>query len=153
MQQLGFPVATATAVSGLTLRQIRLLDERSLVKPSLGRRGGRGVHARYSFFDLIALRSIERLRACGESPVENMRRAMSELEKLRNGGWTSRLLATGDGQSWWLFQDQASMLDQLTDSELLIFIDLRAVDHAVRKSLEQFGVGAPADPGWGITAT
>jgi DNA-binding transcriptional MerR regulator len=65
-------------IIGLTFRQIQHWDQTELVTPSRRTAGG---HGRYSFQDLIALRTAKRLLDAGVS-LQRIRHSLRELQRL-----------------------------------------------------------------------
>lgn len=142
MPQIGFPMAVATQVSGLTAWQIRHLSDSGLLRPELGVPSGKGSRARYSFYDLIMLRVAQLLG----SEQDRLARALAELEKLRPGGWTQKLMVTTDWQSYFLYDDVDAARADRGAQALMVVIDLGLIDAQLRLGLGEFGLGAPPDP-------
>lgn len=65
-------------IVGLTFRQIQHWDRTDLVRPTVRTSGG---HGRYSFQDLIALRTAKRLLDAGVS-LQRIRHSLRELQRL-----------------------------------------------------------------------
>ena len=75
---LGFTSRQVSAVTGLTLRQLHYWRKTGLVVPSGRTSGG---HARYSFTDLVALRTAKQLLDAGIS-LRHIRRSIVSLQRL-----------------------------------------------------------------------
>jgi hypothetical protein len=143
MDQVGFTIGVASELSGMTARQIRLLGEAGVVRPSLRTPKGRGDSARFSFFDVLRLRVITRLRASGDVPAERLRLAMGELAKVRDGGWEGKLLHTSDWESFALVDDPGRLAAGLGSSALTVVVSLSAVDAELGVELRRLGLSSP----------
>ena len=77
MAELGFSSHQVCRIAGLTGRQLRYWQQTQLLSPSDFTAGG---HARYSFTDLIALKSARRLLDAGVS-LQRIRKCMSSLTR------------------------------------------------------------------------
>lgn len=75
---LGFTSRQVCAVTGLTHRQLHYWRKTGLVAPSRRTRGG---HARYSFTDLVSLRTAKQLLDAGIS-LRHIRRSIVSLQRL-----------------------------------------------------------------------
>lgn len=147
MRQHGFPIGVASSVTGLSVKQVRTLAAKNIVLPSLGGPSGPGSMVRYSFFDLLCLRVVERLRAGGDISFGQLTRAASELEKLRGGGWSQRCLVTYDCSVFELYPEPLPPQAVAEAGELLVVVRLLLVDRQLRQGLGAYQLGAPADPG------
>jgi DNA-binding transcriptional MerR regulator len=77
VKQNSYSRQQAAAISGLTARQLAYWRRTGLVAPQQRTRGG---HARYSFADLIALRTAKRLIDAGIS-LQRVRRCLDSLTR------------------------------------------------------------------------
>lgn len=75
MQNSGFSCQQVMGITGLSRRQLSYWRKTGLLAPQLRTRGG---HARYSFTDLIALKSAKRLIDSGVS-VQRIRKSILSL--------------------------------------------------------------------------
>lgn len=96
MAEHGFSSRQACRITGLTARQLRYWQQTGLLSPSELTPGG---HARYSFTDLIALKSAKRLLDAGVS-VQRIRKCLHSLTRFLPTARTPlrelSLVVTGD---------------------------------------------------------
>lgn len=96
MAELGFSSHQVCRITGLTGRQLRYWQQTRLLSPSESTAGG---HARYSFTDLIALKSARRLLDAGVS-LQRIRRCLASLTRFLPTSQTPlrelSLVVTGD---------------------------------------------------------
>lgn len=96
MAELGFSSHQVRRITGLTGRQLRYWQQTGLLSPSDFTHGG---HARYSFTDLIALKSARRLLDAGVS-LQRIRKCLSSLTRFLPTSTTPlrelSLVVTGD---------------------------------------------------------
>ena len=124
-------------ITGLSHRQLRYWRETSLIAPSHQTRGG---HARYSFIDLIALRTAKRLIDTGV-PVQRIRKCITALVRrlptLDTPLAQVALVVTGDIVL--VFRDGAAF-DALTGQEWIFPVAelLRGIDQPVHDTRPQF---------------
>lgn len=78
----GYTRPEAARLAGLTHRQLRYWTSIGFLRPSLERDGGPGRWARYSFADVVELRTVARLLATGLT----LRRLRDEVARLRRAG-------------------------------------------------------------------
>lgn len=77
MEQQGFSSRQVCSITGLSARQLRYWQQTGLLSPSQHTPGG---HARYSFTDLIALKSARRLLDAGVS-LQRIRKCLHSLTR------------------------------------------------------------------------
>lgn len=77
MEQPGFSSRQVCGITGLSARQLRYWQQTGLLSPSRHTPGG---HARYSFTDLIALKSARRLLDAGVS-LQRIRKCLHSLTR------------------------------------------------------------------------
>jgi len=77
LAELGFSSRQACRITGLSARQLRYWQRTGLLSPSSSTPGG---HARYSFTDLIALKSARRLLDAGVS-LQRVRKCLHSLTR------------------------------------------------------------------------
>ncbi len=96
MAELGFSSHQVCRITGLTGRQLRYWQQTGLLSPSELTAGG---HARYSFTDLIALKSARRLLDAGVS-LQRIRKCLASLTRFLPTSQTPlrelSLVVTGD---------------------------------------------------------
>lgn len=92
----GFSTNQVCRITGLSARQLRYWRKTGLVSPTMRTRGG---HARYSFIDLISLKTASRLIDAGIS-VQRIRQCLQSLSRFLPNTDTPlqelSLVATGD---------------------------------------------------------
>lgn len=143
MDPLGFSIGVASELTGLTQRQIRHLAAGGVIKPSIRPPKGRGSVARYSYFDLLRLKVVERLRAAGDVAPERLRLAMAELGKVRDGGWDGCLLHTADWETFDLARSAAELDGRMGTGPLWVLVALGPIDRELRDGLARMSLGAP----------
>jgi DNA-binding transcriptional MerR regulator len=77
LAELGFSSRQVCRITGLSARQLRYWQRTGLLTPSAATPGG---HARYSFTDLIALKSARRLLDAGVS-LQRIRKCLHSLTR------------------------------------------------------------------------
>lgn len=96
MAEAGFSSRQVCRITGLTARQLRYWQQTGLLSPSEVTPGG---HARYSFTDLIALKSAKRLLDAGVS-LQRIRKCLHSLTRFLPTARTPlrdlSLVVTGD---------------------------------------------------------
>lgn len=96
MAEHGFSSRQVCGITGLTARQLRYWQQTGLLSPSEVTPGG---HARYSFTDLIALKSAKRLLDAGVS-LQRIRKCLHSLTRFLPTARTPlrelSLVVTGD---------------------------------------------------------
>jgi DNA-binding transcriptional MerR regulator len=140
---VGFPTSVAAQASGLSVDQIRYLQERRVLTPSIANPRGRGKAVRWSFEDLLAMRVIHALRSAGEAPTPLIAAALMELRKLGRQNPAGRILVFGEQQTFSLV-DAASLSVLAAEAELLLAVALGPVADALRGRLAELGIAAPA---------
>lgn len=96
MAELGFSSRQVCKITGLSARQLRYWQQTGLLSPAEITQGG---HARYSFTDLIALKSARRLLDAGVS-LQRIRKCLHSLTRFLPQSQTPlrelSLVVTGD---------------------------------------------------------
>ncbi len=96
MAELGFSSRQVCKITGLSARQLRYWQQTGLLSPADSTQGG---HARYSFTDLIALKSARRLLDAGVS-LQRIRKCLHSLTRFLPQSQTPlrelSLVVTGD---------------------------------------------------------
>jgi len=94
--ELGFSSRQVCKITGLSARQLRYWQQTGLLSPADSTQGG---HARYSFTDLIALKSARRLLDAGVS-LQRIRKCLHSLTRFLPQSQTPlrelSLVVTGD---------------------------------------------------------
>jgi len=96
LAELGFSSRQVCKITGLSARQLRYWQQTGLLSPAETTQGG---HARYSFTDLIALKSARRLLDAGVS-LQRIRKCLHSLTRFLPQSETPlrelSLVVTGD---------------------------------------------------------
>ena len=96
MKQTAFTSRQVTALTGLTQRQLAYWRRTGLISPTKASQGG---HARYTFSDLVLLRTVKQLLDSGVS-VQRLRKSISALHHYLQHETSAlhelTLVATGD---------------------------------------------------------
>ncbi len=115
--QPGFSRQQVVTITGLTARQLNYWRRTSVIKPSNTTQGG---HARYSFTDLIALKTVKQLLDHGVS-LQKIRKSILALLQylpLQQQPFSElKVIATGDVV---LVFHQGLALDALTGQEWIL---------------------------------
>ena len=84
-----FSIRDASAFSGLSQAMVNYLVREDLIRPSRGRRRGRGIERRFSFADLVLMRALAKLLAGGVS-VLRLQKALTRLGAMQEELSTER---------------------------------------------------------------
>lgn len=134
----GFTSGTAAAAAGLTLDQLRKINDSGLVVPSVARATGRGTSARWSYDDVVRLALIKSLRAFGDPNIRTVHAALAELEK--TDGQTGWILEATSGRR---FDRRRSADAQTRTSPVTVQIDVDELHRAVARNLSELGLLPP----------
>ncbi len=114
-----FSAKEAADFAGLSLAMTDYLCRHKLVVPGVGRKRGRGVQRRYSFGDIVVLRSVAKLLEAGVS-VLRLKRALARLRAQHSDitleGMPASYLVT-DGKDVF-FRHKTGVLELLTNGQL-----------------------------------
>ena len=144
MEQQGFSSRQVCRITGLSARQLRYWQQTGLLSPSQHTPGG---HARYSFTDLIALKSARRLLDAGVS-LQRIRKCLHSLTRFLPTATTPlrelSLVVTGDVV---LVLHAAGAFDAISGQEWVLPVadilqeieDLQGADAAPPQQWELFG--------------
>lgn len=143
MAELGFSSRQVCKITGLSARQLRYWQQTGLLSPAEITPGG---HARYSFTDLIALKSARRLLDAGVS-LQRIRKCLHSLTRFLPRSQTPlrelSLVVTGDVV---LVLHAAGAFDAISGQEWVLPVadilqeieDLQATDTAGPRQWELF---------------
>lgn len=139
----GYTIAQASTITGLSRRRLEYLAQTGLVCPSLRRPGGKRRY--YSFFELVELRTIARLRGAGEERIslQQVRRVVRELEKVRDRPLRSCTLLSDGGKIFWLEEDSKALIDVLGQWQVVLAVSLHGLEWEVRRELHRLDLPAP----------
>jgi DNA-binding transcriptional MerR regulator len=108
----GYSTAAAARISGLSVDMVNYLYRHKIVRPSQGKKSGRGVARSYAYADVLLLRVLCKLLAQGIS-VLGLKRCMIALQK-RGGDLnqivSKRLVATDGYNVYFGSRDVLEML-------------------------------------------
>lgn len=143
MKQNSYSRQQAAAISGLTTRQLGYWRKTGLVVPQYHTDGG---HARYSFADLIALRTAKRLLDAGVS-LQRIRHCLQSLTRFlpTAGQPLAELSLVVTGDVVLVFHGQRAF-DALTGQEWVFAVaELAREVEQLREQLPQQGELFPID--------
>lgn len=143
MKQISYSRQQAAAISGLTTRQLGYWRKTGLVVPQHHTDGG---HARYSFADLIALRTAKRLLDAGVS-LQRIRHCLQSLTRFlpTAGQPLAELSLVVTGDVVLVFHGQRAF-DALTGQEWVFAVaELAREVEQLREQLPQQGELFPID--------
>jgi DNA-binding transcriptional MerR regulator len=144
VKQNSYSRRQAAAISGLTTRQLGYWRKTGLVVPQHRTDGG---HARYSFADLIALRTAKRLLDAGVS-LQRIRHCLQSLTRFlpTAGQPLAELSLVVTGDVVLVFHGQRAF-DALTGQEWVFAVaELAREVEQLREQLPQQGELFPIDP-------
>lgn len=133
---MALPARTVSALTGLSLRQLRYLNQQGLVRPSVRPPAGRGSEGLYAPSDLLALVVIERVRAvCGQEVRTERLRELVERLQARPPRPGQRLILDAEGP----FIHEGSVDGILNRTTAALILDLDALEHEVEARLSRLG--------------
>jgi DNA-binding transcriptional MerR regulator len=138
------PASLAADLTGLSLRQLRYLQQTALVTPTVRSRPGTGKDILYAASDLPALMIIERVRAvCGqEIRTERLRLVLTTASERNRGSGRHLVL---DGESCWLQDGELEpLLTRLPGAALIL--DLEVIEAEAELRLRRAGLGPLSAP-------
>lgn len=146
----GFSTRQVCRITGLSGRQLGYWRKTGLLTPAMQTRGG---HARYSFIDLVSLKTASRLINAGVS-VQRIRQCLQSLSRFLPNTNTPlqelSLVATGDVV---LVLRSDAAFDALTGQEWILHVadlereaQLHLSDHAIPHQQRLFGDHDDPDP-------
>lgn len=128
--KISFSSKEASVFSELSLAMVNYLHRTGLIVPAIGRKRGKGIERKYSFGDLVILKSIAKLLEAGVS-VLRLKKALVNLRKLHSeitlDNMPGAYLVT-DGKEVYLKQSNG-VLELLISGQLgfLFVVDVEAV--------------------------
>jgi len=108
----GYSSHQAAALAQISYRKLDYWTRKNLAVPSLAAAAGQGTRRRYSFADVVALRTVAELHRAGVS-LQALGQVVEQLRRLEDGVslHTARLVV--DGNDVLLLNDQAEILSML----------------------------------------
>lgn len=128
--KISFSSREVAEFSGLSMAMVNYLYRTGLIIPSIGRKRGKGIERKYSFGDLVILKSIAKLLDAGVS-VLRLKKALVNLRKLHTDITLDKMpgayLVT-DGKEIYLKQSNG-VLELLINGQLgfLFVVDVESV--------------------------
>jgi DNA-binding transcriptional MerR regulator len=120
MRQETYSTTTAAKLAGLTFRQVSVWDMDHFIQPSGEQAHGTGTRRRYTFGDLVALRTAAALLRTGASLL-GLKKAAAQLRSIANVHFQDAFLIwSGDDILWRDGEQLISMLRQPGQATLLI---------------------------------
>jgi DNA-binding transcriptional MerR regulator len=142
MSEEGFSSQTAATLAGITYRQLDHWARSGFVQPSLSPAlPGTGRRRRYSFTDVVALRTAGELLRAGVS-LQALRRVVAELQRLRENAALVQARLIVDGDDVLLVEDSDGALSVLRRPGQRVLRFVVDVGDVVR----QLAQAAPARP-------
>lgn len=139
----GYTISEAARITGHTRNQIEYLDRTGLISPTIRRPGGKRRY--FSFFELVELRTLARLRGDGDERIslQKVRRVVEVLEQLRDRPLRTCTLIGDGGSVFWV--DEGSLVDVLNRCQtvMTVIVNLHGVEHEVRREMDLAGLAAP----------
>lgn len=114
-----FSAIEAGEFSGLSLAMVNYLCRSNLVVPAIGRRRGRGIERKYSFGDIVILKSVAKLLEAGVS-ILRLKKALENLRRLHADITQEKMPASflvTDGKDVYFKQD-SGVLELLSSGQL-----------------------------------
>jgi DNA-binding transcriptional MerR regulator len=140
MDPPGYTIAQASRIVGATRRQLEYWAETDLVAPALTRPGGR--RRLYTFFDLVELRTLLRLRSEGQVPLQRLRKVIAELEGVRDRPLRTCTLISAH-QRVFLVEDNDTVIEVLREEQLVMALSIEGLEFEVRREIKRRGLPAP----------
>jgi DNA-binding transcriptional MerR regulator len=131
----GYSSHQAAALAQISYRQLDCWARRRLVEPSLAAATGQGSRRRYSFADVVALRTVAELQRAGVS-LQALRQVVEELRRLDAGVSLATVRLVVDGNDVLLLNDQAEVLSMLARPGQAVLRAVVDVGQVVRQLAE-----------------
>ncbi len=133
---LGFSTGQVATLTGLSTRQLGYMDMAGVLGPEVRGAGGKGSRRLYSFRDVVALRSIAKLREGGVS-LQAVRRAVKYIRELDQIHPSAVVLAVQGDDVTLVGKNQTvtSLIKQ--PGQLMFVLDISAVVKEVEAALRR----------------
>ena len=136
MDEAGFPSKAAARLADISYRQLDHWARSGFLAPSLSAAlPGTGHRRRYSFADVVALRTAGELKRAGVS-LQALRRVVAELQRLGDGPALAEARLVVDGEDVLVAEDGAalSVLRKPGQGVLKLWVDVGDVVRQLRES-------------------
>ena len=131
------PKNRSARVTGLSKRQLRYWAKTDFFKPSYVEDNPRLPNSRfYSFKDMVALRTLERLRVKSNVPLQHLRKVAEELSHLKDELWTATTLYVLDRRVVWANPEESGPLE-IVSGQFVLEIPLQEVIEETRDSVAE----------------
>ena len=122
-------------VTGLSKRRLRYWAKTGFFSPSFVEDNPRLPNSRfYSFKDMVALRTLERLRVRNDVPLQHLRKVAEKLSHLKNDLWTATTLFVFDRRVI-LANPETGRPEEVVSGQLLFKFPLRDIIDETRKNI------------------
>lgn len=112
-----FSTYTVSDLSGASFRQIDHWARIGLLKPSAKDAAGKGTRRRYTFLDVVAVKTVVALRECG-CPLQKVRAAVRQLRKEfpdeSNARKLARTTLLTDGKQVYMLTNQKEIMEVIS---------------------------------------
>ncbi|HUS93333.1 MAG TPA: MerR family transcriptional regulator [Phycisphaerae bacterium] len=133
-----FNARQACALTETTTKQLVYWDNEGLVKPSVSPAAGRGSRRVYSYRDLLALKTVSKLREQGVS-LQRIRKCVLYLRKHLTDVSEPLVFCSliTDGQTVFLVEDEQTLVDTVRAQGQRVFLQLSiaAIDRELRQKV------------------
>lgn len=122
-------------VTGLSKRRLRYWAKTGFFSPSFVEDNPRLPNSRfYSFKDMVALRTLERLRVRNDVPLQHLRKVAEKLSHLKDDLWTATTLYVFDRRVI-LANPETGRPEEVVSGQLLFKFPLRDIIDETRKNI------------------
>lgn len=138
---VGYTIEQAARLTGVTRRQIEYWVKTDLVRQTVQVDGWK--RRLFSFFDLVELRTVARLRDDGRISLQRVRRVVRELEKVRDRPLRQCTLLTDGATVYYVAEESGAVIDVLSSWQTVIAVSLDGVEWELRRELAEQGLPVP----------
>ena len=132
-----FSEEQAERITGLSKRRLRYWAKTGFFKPSFVEDNPRLPNSRfYSFKDMVALRTLERLRVRNSVPLQHLRRVAETLSHLRDELWTATTLYVLNGRVV-LANPETGRSEEAVSGQGVLGIPLNAIIDETREGVAE----------------
>jgi DNA-binding transcriptional MerR regulator len=133
---MDFSTPTTAKLVGVTVRQLRYWSQKGLLKPSAKSTG----HKRYTFRDIVALKTVRALRSGGAS-IQQIRKSVDHLRKHYPKEDSSYVLTSltllTDGNNVYLLHDANQIQEVLTKQIYFMVVALGTLIEETTKQIDE----------------
>ncbi|MCY3829341.1 MAG: DUF433 domain-containing protein [Rhodospirillaceae bacterium] len=138
-----FSEEQAARVTGLSKRQLRYWATTDFFKPSFVEDNPRLPNSRfYSFKDMVALRTLERLRVQNNVPLQHLRKVAENLSHLKDELWTATTLYVLNRRVI-LVNSETDQPEEVVSGQFVLGIPLRDIINETRDSVAELCQRSP----------